>query len=124
MRVLRKFLQGLLILALLYGALLLIERMITQELTRASHPPTQEAVCLMWKPRLLRGDGVCSLDLLNSQGKVVDSVRLGVLDAGFDALQQFGQLGFQGPDVTVSNLRTSELANRFVVRDGRLIPPD
>lgn len=62
---------GLLVVALLYGALLGAERLTTQELTRVSHPPTEEAVCLIWKPRFLRGDGICSLDSLNAQGQVV-----------------------------------------------------
>lgn len=124
MRVLRKILPGILILILLYGALLFAERLTTQELTRVSHPTTQEAVCLMWQPRLLRGDGICYLNLLNSQDKVVDTVRLGILNAGFDALQQFGQLGFQEQEVTVTNRQTGEVVRRFFVRDGRLSPTD
>lgn len=124
MRVLRKILPVILILALLYGALFLVERLSTQELTRASPPSAQEAVCLIWQPRLLRGGGICSLHLLDSRGKVVDTARLGILDAGFDALQQFGQLGFQGQDITVANLQTGEVVRRFVVRAGRLSPPD
>lgn len=124
MRVLRKILPGILILILLYGALLFAERLTTQELTRVSHPTTQEAVCLMWQPRLLRGDGICYLNLLNSQDKVVDTVRLGILNAGFDALQQFGQLGFQEQEVTVTNRQTGEVVRRFFIRDGRLSPTD
>lgn len=124
MRVLRKILPGILILAALYGALLFGERLTTQELTRVAQPETQETLCLMWQPRLLRGGGVCSLHLLNSQGKVVDTSSLGILDAGFNALQQFGQLGFEGRNITVSNLRTGELVRRYVVRDGRLLPPE
>lgn len=120
MRVLRKILPAIVVLALLYGGLLLAERMTRQELTRASHASTQETVSLIWQPRLLRGDGICSLSLLNAQDKVLDTVRLGVLGAGFDALQQFGQLGFEGQDVTVTSLRTGAVMGRFVVRDGRL----
>ena len=122
MRVLKKILPGLLILAVLYGALLFVERLTTQELTRVSDPSTRETVCLMWRSRLLSGDGVCYLNLLNAQGKVVDTARLGILKAGFDALQQFGQLGFEGKDITVTNLQTGELVQHFVVRDGHLSP--
>jgi len=121
MRVLRKILPAILVLILLYGALLFAERLTRQELTRVA-APTQETVSLMWQPRLLRGDGICSLNLLNAQDKVVDSVRLGILGAGFDALQQFGQLGFDGQNVTVTNLRTGEVMRRFEIRDGRLNP--
>lgn len=124
MRVLRKILPGILLLALLYGAFLFVEHLTAQELTRVSHPQTQETVCLMWKPRLLRGGGVCDLNLLNAQGKVVDTARLGILNAGFDALQQFGQLGFEGQSISVANLQTGELVRRFVVRNGRLTPPE
>ena len=124
MRVLRKILPGILILILLYGALLFAERLTMQELTRVSHPTTQETVSLMWQPRLLRGDGICYLNLLNSRDKVVDTVRLGILHAGFDALQQFGQLGFQEQEVTVTNRQTGEVVRRFIVRDGRLSPAD
>jgi hypothetical protein len=120
MRVLRKILPAIVVLALLYGGLLLAERMTQQELTRASEASTQEVVSLVWQPRLLRGDGICALNLLNAQGKVVDTARLGVLGAGFEALQQYGQLGFVGQDITVTNLRTGEVLRRFVVRDGRL----
>ena len=120
MRILRKISLAVLILALLYGALLLVERMTTQELTRASEPQTQEIVCLMWRPRLMRGDGVCSVDLLDAGGKVADTARLGTLDTAFNALQQYGQLAFQGQEITVSHLKTGELARRFEVRDGRL----
>jgi hypothetical protein len=120
MRILRKVLPGVLILALLYGLLLLVERLTTQELTRATEPQTQESICLIWKPRFLRGDGVCSLDLLDARGKAVDTVGLGTLDTAFNALQQYGQLVFQGQEVTVSQLRTGELVRRFVVQDGRL----
>lgn len=124
MRILRKILPVILILALLYGAFLGVEHFTTQELTRASDPTTQETVCLMWKSRLLKGDGVCFLDLLNAQGKVVDTARLGIPDTAFNALQQFGQVGFQGQEITVADRRTGEIGQRFIVRDGRLILPD
>lgn len=121
MRVLQKILPAILVLILLYGALLFAERLTRQELTRVS-APMQETVSLMWQPRLLRGDGICSLSLLNAQDKVLDTVRLGILGAGFDALQQFGQLGVDGQNVTVTNLRTGEVMGRFEIRDGRLNP--
>lgn len=120
MRVLPKILPSILVLAGLFGVLLLVERLTTQELTSVSDPETQQTVCLIWKPRLLRGDGVCVLELRNSQSKVTDSVKLGILDTAFNALQQFGGLGFQGQDVTVANLRTGEVVQRFIVRDHRL----
>lgn len=122
--VLKKLLPILLIVTLLYGALLLVERLTTQELTRASHPSTQETLCLMWQPRFLRGDGVCSLTVLNSQGQESDTVRLGTLPAALEALQHYGQLGFQGQDATVSNLQTGTLVRRFILHDGRLHAPD
>lgn len=124
MRILPKILIGVLILAVLYGVLFLAERLTTQELTRIAHPTSQEAVCLMWRPRLLKGDGVCEVDLLNAQGKVVDTARLGTLDTAFNALQQYGQLSIQEQELTVANLRTGDLARRFVIRDGRLNPPN
>jgi len=124
MRILRKILPVILILALLYGVFLGVEHFTTQELTSASDPTTQETVCLMWKSRLLKGDGVCFLDLLNSKGKVVDTARLGILDTAFNALQQYGQLGFVGQEITVADRRTGENGQRFVVRDGRLSAPD
>lgn len=124
MRVLQKILPGLLILALLYGALLFAERMAAQELTRVSHPANQETISLMWKPRFLKGDGVCDLNLLDSRDQVIDTARLGILDTSFDALQRFGQLGFEGRDITVANRQTGEIVQRFVVRDGRLSPAD
>jgi hypothetical protein len=117
-------LWGILILALGYGALILVERLTTQELTRASNPSTQESVCLMWKPRFLKGDGVCDLDLRNPQDKIVDTARLGTLDAGFEALQQFGQLDFQDQTVTVISRRNSEVVRRFTVRNGRFSPAE
>lgn len=122
MRILQNILLGVLVLVLLYGGFLLVERLTRQELARVSNSSTQEAACLMWQPRLLKGDGVCSLELLNSQGKVVDSVRLGTLKAGFDGLQQYGQLSFEGQNITVASLRTGELVQRFVVLNGRLSP--
>lgn len=121
---LRKLLLSVLILLVLYGALLLVERLTTQELVRVSHLPSHETVCLMWKPRLLKGDGICYLDLMNSEGKVVSTVKLGILDAAFNALQQFGQLGFVGQEITVSSLQTGEVVQRFVVRDGHLSFPE
>jgi hypothetical protein len=124
MHILRKALWGILILALGFGILLAAERLTIQELTRVSLPSTQETVCLMWKPRLLKRDGTCDLELLNAQGKVVDSVRLGILDAGFEALQQFGQLEVQEPDVSVTSKRTGELVRRFTVQAGHLRAAD
>ena len=124
MRILRKILLGILILALLYGAVLFVERMAMQELTRVSDSATQESVALMWKPRMLKGDGLCSLYLLDAQEDVVDTARLGFRDSGFDALQQFGQLKFREREVTVANRQTGELAQRFVVRDGHLTSRD
>lgn len=120
MNVVKKILWCVVVLVLLYVGVLLIERMTTQELTRVTHAQTGEAVCLMWQPRLLRGDGKCFIDLLNAQGKVVDSANIKVLDTGFNALQQFGQLGFDDQTLVVSNLKTGEVAKRFLVKDGRL----
>ncbi|MFZ4681898.1 MAG: hypothetical protein ACOYMS_05320 [Terrimicrobiaceae bacterium] len=120
MRVLPKILPGILLLAALFGALLLVERLTTQELTRLSDPETQQTVCLIWKPRLLRGDGLCVLELLNAQSQVTDSVKLGILDTAFNALQQFGGLGFHGDEITVTNLRTGDLVQRFKVRNHNL----
>jgi len=120
MPILRKALLAALILALLYGGVLVVERLTTQELTSASHATSQETVFLMWNPRLLRGDGVCSVSLRNAQGQVIDSATIGTLDTAFNALQQYGQLGFQGEEITVSNIRSGELLHRFVIRDGRL----
>lgn len=122
MRILRKVLIGILILVLLYCALLLVERMTSQELTRVTDAATKESACLMWKPRLLRGDGVCSLALVNAGDEVVDTARLGTLNKGFDALQEFGQLRFQEKTITVANRQTGEVVRRFAVRDGRLSP--
>jgi len=119
-----KIFLGVLLLAAVYGGLLFVERLTTQELTRVPHPTTQEVVCLIWKPRLLQGGGVCYVDLLNAEGKVLDTAKLGALDASFEALQQYGQLEFQGQEITVKNLRTGELVQRFMVRDGRLSRPD
>lgn len=123
MPVLRKLFPALLILALLYGAVLLGERLTRQELTRVADSSTGEAACLMWQPRFLRS-GVCSLDLQNARGKVLDTAALGTLPAGFEALQQFGQLGFADRRITVASLKTGELRQSFTVRDGRLVPPE
>lgn len=124
MNVVKKILWCVVVLVLLYVGVLLVERMTTQELTRVTHAQTGETVCLMWQPRLLRGDGRCYVDLLNAQGKVVDSAPIKVLDTGFNALQQFGQLGFDDQAVVVSNLKTGEVAKRFLVKDGRLSAPE
>lgn len=123
MQILRKILWGLLFLALLYGALLVAERVTTQELTHVTNESSQETLCLMWQPRLLRGDGRCYLSLVDAQGKVTDTAELAILSAGLEALQQFGQLGFQGRDITVTNMKTGELVRRLVVDDGRLNEP-
>ena len=122
MRFLRKALLLLPGLAALYGLFLFVEHMTTQELTRASDPATQETVLLMWKPRLLRGHGECFLELLNAREKVTDRISLGTLNAGFDALQEFGQLHLQDGTLTVSGRRDSSTSRRFNVRDGRLTP--
>lgn len=116
----KMILWALLALALLYGALLLGERLTRQELTRITNPQSGESVSLMWQPKLLRGNGVCYLDLLNAQGKVIDTAQLRVLANGFDALQECGQVEFQGQNITVRNLRSGELVQHFAVRDGRL----
>lgn len=124
MPILRKSLLAILFLSLLYGAVLLVERLTTQELTRVSDASTQTSVCLMWKPRILKGDGICSLHLLDPQEDVVDEARLGILDAGFEALQQFGQLRIEGQEITVADQQTGEVAQRFMVHDGRLSRQD
>lgn len=121
MQVWRNVLIGLVAVALLCGVFLFAERLTVQELTRVENSGTQEALCLMWKPRLLRGDGFCDLDLVSAQGKVLDTARLGKLDTGINALQQYGQLEFQGDAVKVMNTRTGELMQRFTVRDSRLV---
>lgn len=119
MKFLRLALWGILVIALGFGILLFVQRLTVQELTRATHPSTQEAICLMWKPRLFQGNGACDLELQNSRGKVVDSIRLGTVDAGFEALQQFGQIEFQGEEVLVSSRRSGETVRRLAVRGGR-----
>jgi hypothetical protein len=124
MRILNKVLLGLLVLALLYGVLLLGEMMTTQELKRATNVQTQEAACLMWKPHFLSGNGVCYLNLLNAQGKTVDTAKLMVLTNGFDALEQCGGLDFQGQAISVGNLKTGEIIQRFAVRNSHLNPLD
>jgi hypothetical protein len=124
MRVLRKVLPVLVVLAVLYGIFGIVERLTVQELTRATEAATQESICLMWKPRLLRGDGRCYLDLQNAQGQVIDTAQLGFLSAGFDALQQFGNLSFQDQSVTVGSRQNSESVRRFLVREGRLEPAE
>lgn len=115
-----KILGGIVIVAALYGALFLVERMMTQELTRGTNPAMQESVCLMWMPSLLKGDGLCAVELRNAQGKVLDTVALGRVDNALTALMQYGQMTFAGKVVTVENLKTGELARRWVVREGRL----
>ncbi len=120
MRILNKILLGLLVLALLYGAVLLVEMLTTQELKRVSNGQTNEAASLMWKPHLLSGNGVCYLNLLNAKGKVVDTAKLKVLSNGFDALEQCGGIDFQVQAITVGNLKTGELVQKFTVRGGRL----
>jgi len=115
-------LLALVVVALLFGALLVGERLTTQELTRATEGTTGESVCLIWRPRFLHGDGGCDLDLLNRQGRVIDSVRLGTMDTAFNALQRYGQLDFQGDRVLVGG-RRGEKTQEFVVRGGRLRTP-
>ncbi len=124
MRALRQILPALLILALLYGGLLFVERLTTQELTRVSHSPTQETICLMWRPRLLLGDGAVFLILQDARDRITDTAPLVILDSAFNALQQCGDLGFDGQNVTVMNRQTGELCRRLTVREGRLDPAD
>lgn len=119
MGVLRKVLLGVVVLALLYGGLLAVQGLMVQELKRFERPGTSEAVRLMWRPRLLKGDGVCSLDLVDAQGKVLDTAVLGTLDTGFNALQGYGQVDFDGDAVTVRNLQTGAVVRRLTLRDGR-----
>jgi hypothetical protein len=122
MTVLRKILWCVLILALGYGVLRMVERLTVQELTRASHPTTGQAVCLIWKPRILQKNGTCDLELRNSQDKVVDTMQLGTFESGFEALQQVGQLEFQEDDVLVANRRSGEIFRRLTIRDDRFQP--
>ncbi len=122
MPILRKILTGLLILLLAYGAVQLAEWLMTQELTRASSEATGESVGLIWTPRLLRGDGICSLDLMGADDQVLDQARLGIRGSAFDALQEFGQLGFQGTEIRVKKRQTGEVVARYGVREGSLIP--
>ncbi len=117
-----KIISLLLLAALLYAGLLFAQRMSTQELTRATLPGAPDAVCLMWKPRFLRGDGLCYLDLRNAQDKITSTAPLGTLDTAFDALQQFGQLDFQGATLTVSSRQTGQASHRFTLQDGKLVP--
>lgn len=124
MSVARKILWSVLIIALGYGVLLLAERLTVQELTRVSRPESQESVCLIWKPRLLQKQGACDLELRDGRDKVLDSVRLGTFESGFEALQQLGQLGFEKEDVLVTSLRSGELVRRLTIRDGRFQPVD
>ncbi|CAN5560550.1 hypothetical protein BH09VER1_BH09VER1_38760 [soil metagenome] len=124
MKATKMILWALLAFALLYGGLLAGERLTRQELTHITNSESGESVRLMWQPKLLRGNGVCYLNLLNAQGKVIDTTRLRVLANGFDALQQCGQVEFKGPDIFVSNLRTGETVQHYVVREGRLSAPD
>lgn len=124
MRVLQKILSGVLVLALLYGGLFLVERFTTQELTRVINGSTQEVAALIWKPRFLRGDGRCYLSVLNAEGGVIATAELGTQGAALDALQQLGQLGFDGEEITVANLQTGAIFRRFVLREGRLTSVD
>jgi hypothetical protein len=124
MRVMQKLLAGLVVLVLAYGVLLGVERMTRQELTSVPHPESQQTVCLMWQPRFLTGNGVGLLDLKNATGKVIDSVQVGTLDTAFNALQQWGQVDFQGDGVKVSNLKTGEVMRKFAVRDGKFRAAD
>lgn len=117
---LRKLLPILVVAIVLFAGLLLVERMSTQELTRASDPATQRAVALVWKPRFLKGDGLCTIQLLDSAGKVTDTAGLPPLDSAFNALRQYGQLSLQGENITVSNQQSGEVVQRFVIRNGRL----
>ncbi len=121
MQILRKILTGLVIALLAYGAVRLVERLMTQEITRASSAATGESVCLIWTLRLLRGDGMCSLDLVDANDDVLDHAPLGVRGAAFAALQEFGQLSFEGSDVAVKKRQTGEVVARYDVREGRLV---
>jgi hypothetical protein len=124
MNIAKKILWCVVILAVLYGGVLVVERMTRQELTRVSHGQTGETVCLMWQPKLLRGNGVVALDLLNAQGKKIDSTQLQIFDTGFNALQQFGQVTFDDQGVVVSSLKTGEVVQRLAIKDGRLVKTD
>ena len=117
---LRKILPFLVVAVVLYIGLILVERMSTQELTRASDPSTQQAVTLIWKPQFLKGNGLCTLHLLDPAGKVTDTAGLPPLDSAFNALQQYGQISFQDQNVTISNQQSGEVVQRFVIKDGRL----
>lgn len=121
MRVFIKVLLGILVALAIYGGFHFAEHLATQELTRISHPTTQETVCLMWRPRFYRGGGVSYLNLLDVQQQVTDTAELGTLNAAFEALQQFGQMAFEEQVLTVTNGQSGEV-RRFVVRDGRLTP--
>lgn len=121
MPLLRKILVVVLSVLVLYGALLGVERLTTQELTRVAHPSAPQAVCLMWKPQFLRGNGIVYLDLRDGGDKLLATGRVAVVDRAFNALQQFGQLGFDGADITVTNLQTGEPVRRFAVREGRIV---
>jgi hypothetical protein len=122
MSILWKILICLLIVLLAYGAVHLVERLMTQELTRVSSEATGESVRLIWTPRLLRGDGICSLDLVDADDTVLDQAPLGIRGTAFDALQEFGQLSFKESEITVKDRRTGELAAHYDVRDERLVP--
>ena len=124
MPVLRKILPILVFAAILYAVLLMVERMSIQELTRASDPAIQRAVALIWRPQFLKGGGLCTLDLLDSTGKITDTAGLPPLDSAFNALQQYGQLSFQGENITVCNQQSGEVVRRFVIRDGHLAKPE
>jgi len=120
MRVLRMVLLGLVILALAYGGVKVAERLATQELVRVSDAATGETACVMWRPRFLHGGGVCEVDLQNAQGKVLDTARVGSLDSGLTALQDFGQVSIGGEKVTVASRQTGAVVKVFAVQGGKL----
>ncbi len=120
----RNILPILLIIALLCGMFFLVQRLARQELTRVTEASTQQSACLMWQPRFLRGDGICALEIQDAQGAVVDTVTIGTVGSGFDALQKFGNIDFQGDQVTVMSRTTGESVRRFQLRDGRLNPTE
>lgn len=122
MRIFRVFIYLLIFLAALYAIFLGAERMTTQELTRADLPGTGQAACVMWSPRLLRGDGVCSLRIVDSREKMLDAQILGVQSSGFEALQHYGLVGYEDGVVRVWNRQTGAVTGQFALRDGCLLP--